>query len=39
MYRSKFPWPRHYLEVNGQLHAAVALTPEKETPVPSVYSV
>jgi hypothetical protein len=25
MYRSTFSWPRHLLEVNGQLHAPAAL--------------
>jgi hypothetical protein len=28
MYRSTFSWPRHYLEVSGQLHAPAALFPE-----------
>jgi hypothetical protein len=27
MYRSTFSWPRHYLEVSGQLHAPAALLP------------
>jgi hypothetical protein len=27
MYRSTFPWPRHSLEVSGQLHTPAALTP------------
>jgi hypothetical protein len=27
MYRSKFSWPRHKLEVSGQLHASAALLP------------
>jgi hypothetical protein len=30
MYRSRFSWPRHYLEVSGQLHASVALPLGKE---------
>jgi hypothetical protein len=34
MYRSTFSWPRHYLEVSGQLHALAALPPEKEPQVP-----
>jgi hypothetical protein len=34
MYRSTFSWPRHYLEVSGQLHAPAALPPRKEPPVP-----
>jgi hypothetical protein len=34
VYRSKHFWPRHYLEVSGQLHAPAALPPEKELPVP-----
>jgi hypothetical protein len=29
MYRSTFSWPRHYLEVSGQLHAPAALPPGK----------
>jgi hypothetical protein len=29
MYRSTFSWPRHLLEVSGQLHAPVALSPRK----------
>jgi hypothetical protein len=33
--RSTFSWPRHYLEVTGQLHAPTALPPRKEPPVPS----
>jgi hypothetical protein len=32
MYRSTFSRPRHKLEVNGQLHVAVALTQGKEPP-------
>jgi hypothetical protein len=27
MYRSTLSWPRHKLEVNGQLHAPTALPP------------
>jgi hypothetical protein len=29
MHRSTFSWPRHYLEVSGQLHAPAALPPGK----------
>jgi hypothetical protein len=29
MYRSTFSWPRHKLEVSGQLHAPAALPPGK----------
>jgi hypothetical protein len=29
-----FSWPRHYLEVSGQLHTPAALPPGKEPPVP-----
>jgi hypothetical protein len=29
MYRSTFSWPRHYLEVSGQLHARAALPRER----------
>jgi hypothetical protein len=29
MYWSTFSWPRHYVEVSGQLHAPAALPPEK----------
>jgi hypothetical protein len=32
MYRSTFFWPRHLLEVSGQLHAPAALPPRKDTP-------
>jgi hypothetical protein len=39
MYRSTFSWPRHYLEVSGQLHATAALPPGKEPLVPIVYEV
>jgi hypothetical protein len=35
MYKSTFSWPRHQLEVSGQLHApAAVLSPGKEPPVP-----
>jgi hypothetical protein len=34
MYRSTFSWPRHWLEVSGQLHAQAALPPGKEPSVP-----
>jgi hypothetical protein len=34
MYRSTFLWPRHSLEVNGQLHASAALPLVKEPPLP-----
>jgi hypothetical protein len=27
-------WPRHEMEVSGQLHALAALLPGKERPVP-----
>jgi hypothetical protein len=27
-------WPRHYMEVSGQLHAPAALLPGKESLVP-----
>jgi hypothetical protein len=27
-------WPRHWMEVSGQLHALAALSPGKETLVP-----
>jgi hypothetical protein len=27
-------WPRHYMEVSGQIHALAALPPGKELPVP-----
>jgi hypothetical protein len=29
MHRSTYSWPRHWLEVSGQLHASVALHPRK----------
>jgi hypothetical protein len=28
------PWPRHYMEVSGQLHAPAALPPGKEPLAP-----
>jgi hypothetical protein len=28
-------WPRHYMEVNGQLHDPAALTLRKEPPLPT----
>jgi hypothetical protein len=31
MYRSIFPWPRHLLEVSGQLHGTAALPGERAT--------
>jgi hypothetical protein len=31
MYKTMFSWPRHYLEVSGQLHALAALSPRKNT--------
>jgi hypothetical protein len=31
MYRSIYSWPRHYLEVSGQLHAPATLPPGKGT--------
>jgi hypothetical protein len=34
MYRSTFSWPRHLLEVSGQIHAPAALPLGKEPPVP-----
>jgi hypothetical protein len=34
MYRSTFFLTRHYLEVNGQLHASTTLPLGKEPPVP-----
>jgi hypothetical protein len=34
MYRSTFSWPRHSLEVSGQLHVPAALPPGKKPPVP-----
>jgi hypothetical protein len=32
MYGSTYSWPRHWLEVSGQLHAPVALPPGKSPP-------
>jgi hypothetical protein len=29
-------WPRHYMEVSGQLHAPAALSPGKETLLPII---
>jgi hypothetical protein len=34
MYRTTFSWPRHWLEVSGQLHALAALLSVKEPPAP-----
>jgi hypothetical protein len=34
MYRFTFSWPRHYIEVSGQLHAPAVLLPLKEPPYP-----
>jgi hypothetical protein len=34
-----FSSPRHQLEVSGQLHAAAALPPGKEPPVPTGWEV
>jgi hypothetical protein len=34
MYRSTYSWPRHQLEVRGQLHGPSALSPRKELSVP-----
>jgi hypothetical protein len=31
---SRILWPRHWIEVGGQLHVAAALTPRKEPLVP-----
>jgi hypothetical protein len=33
MYRSTFSWPRHKLEVSGELRAPAALPPGKEPPL------
>jgi hypothetical protein len=33
IYRSTFSWPRHKLEVSGQLHAPVALPPGEKAPI------
>jgi hypothetical protein len=35
MYKSTFSWPRHKLEVSGQLDAPTALPPGKDPPVPT----
>jgi hypothetical protein len=32
MYRSTLSWPRHYLEVSGQLHALAALSRKETAP-------
>jgi hypothetical protein len=34
MYRSTFSWPRHSLEMSGQLHAPAALPPRKRSRYP-----
>jgi hypothetical protein len=34
MYKSTFSWPRHELEVSGQLHAPAALPPRKSPRYP-----
>jgi hypothetical protein len=34
MYRYTFSWPRHYLEVSGELHAPAALPPGEEPRYP-----
>jgi hypothetical protein len=34
MYRPRFSWPRHKLEVSGQLHAPAALPPGKKPQYP-----
>jgi hypothetical protein len=34
MYRSTFSWPRHQLEVSGQLHAPATLSLGKKLQVP-----
>jgi hypothetical protein len=31
-YRPTFSWPRHYLEVSGQIHAAAAIPPGERVP-------
>jgi hypothetical protein len=33
MYRATFSWPRHYLDLSGQLHAPTALPPGKAPPL------
>jgi hypothetical protein len=30
----QYSWPRHWLEISGQLHAPAALPSAKESPVP-----
>jgi hypothetical protein len=32
MYGSTFSWPRHYLQVSGQLHGPAVLPPRKDPP-------
>jgi hypothetical protein len=32
MYKSSFSWPRHWLEVSGQLHSSAALPPWGKSP-------
>jgi hypothetical protein len=39
IYRSTFSWPRHELEVSGQLHVPAALSSGKEPPVSIVYEI
>jgi hypothetical protein len=39
VYRSTFSWPRHKLEVTGQLHASSAFLKGKEPPVPIGWEV
>jgi hypothetical protein len=34
MYRTKYSWPRHWLEVSGKLHVPAALPPEKDPRYP-----
>jgi hypothetical protein len=34
MYKSKFPLPRQWLEMNGQLNTPFFLSPRKESPSP-----
>jgi hypothetical protein len=34
IYRAAFSWPRHQMEVIGQLNAQAALPVGKESPVP-----
>jgi hypothetical protein len=33
MYRSTYSWPRHKLEMSGQLHVLATLTPANEPAV------